>query len=271
MKIKNIGMALLLVVSVAGQAWAATVTWDGGGGDDSWNTADNWSSNSVPTATDLVINTMPNETVIIGAGVAAVSDSLRISDDDCPSQIDINTGGTLSSSATGLLALGFGGGSASAAKAGTMNINGGAVTAGQHMYVGSHGSGILNMDAGTLNVAGYLVINNATLAGSTGHIQLDGGTIDTATLSMKSASGSMDITGGTFIFTGIAGGLGTTIGDLIAGDHITAYGGIGTVNVDITTVSGRTILTGTIPEPATMGLVVFCAGALLGIRRLFQI
>ena len=269
MKIKNIGMALLLIASVAGQALAATVTWDGGGGDDSWNTALNWDTDTVPTASDLVVNTMPNETVIVGAGVVAVANELRIAEEDGPSQIDINAGGTLTTG-TPTLYLGYGGGSAGA-KAGTMNINGGAVTAGLHMYVGSWGSGLLNMTAGTLNVGGYLVINNTNFGATTGHLQLDGGTIDAATLSMKDASGSMDITGGTFVFTSLAGGLGATVGDLISGGHITGYGGTGTVNVDTLTDPGRTILTAAIPEPATLAIFAVFGGALLGARRRFQI
>lgn len=42
----------LLAASIS--AHAATVTWDGGGGDNLWVTANNWSGNTVPAASDTV-------------------------------------------------------------------------------------------------------------------------------------------------------------------------------------------------------------------------
>ncbi len=41
----------LLILSVP--ALAATRTWDGGGGDDNWSTAANWSDDTAPGASDV--------------------------------------------------------------------------------------------------------------------------------------------------------------------------------------------------------------------------
>jgi hypothetical protein len=50
-------MAVFLFIFQLGanQALAFTYTWDGGGGDANWNTAANWSTDTVPTATDVAL------------------------------------------------------------------------------------------------------------------------------------------------------------------------------------------------------------------------
>ena len=45
---------LALFISSSLAASGATVSWDGGGVDDNWNTADNWSNNLVPSTGDVV-------------------------------------------------------------------------------------------------------------------------------------------------------------------------------------------------------------------------
>ncbi|MCB0644943.1 MAG: hypothetical protein KDC44_25025, partial [Phaeodactylibacter sp.] len=48
-------LLLLLCCTVAINAGAATVTWDGDAGDGLWNTAANWDGDILPTATDDVV------------------------------------------------------------------------------------------------------------------------------------------------------------------------------------------------------------------------
>jgi hypothetical protein len=58
---------------LVGLLHAATVSWGGGGGDDSWHTAANWSGDAVPTAQDdVVINRPATLTVVLSQGSVAV-------------------------------------------------------------------------------------------------------------------------------------------------------------------------------------------------------
>ena len=255
-KHRYIGMVLLLVGSVAGQALAAVI-WNGAGADDLWSTTANWDS-GVPGATDDAYLAPNGATVLIDGTVAAVANHVRVANTAGAVSLDI-TGGTLD--AAGVIYLGY----ANAGTVGTMNIDGGSVSAGK-TYVGNWGSGVLNMTAGTLD-AGTFTINNANTALTSGHVQLDGGAIDANWLLVK-PGGTMDITGeGYLVYTSFSnGGTGTTIAEVIANGFITAYGGAGTVLVDTTTVSGRTILSA-VPEPATLGLMALAGGMVLGIRR----
>ena len=47
-------ITIFFVLSLAGGAFAATITWDGGGTGDDWTTADNWDGNAVPASSDIV-------------------------------------------------------------------------------------------------------------------------------------------------------------------------------------------------------------------------
>ena len=46
---------IIASIVVSGLAWAADVTWDGGGDTENWSDAANWSGDVVPTATDVAI------------------------------------------------------------------------------------------------------------------------------------------------------------------------------------------------------------------------
>jgi len=46
---------LTLVAGMLSKSFAATSTWDAGGGDQNWGTATNWSANTIPLATDSVL------------------------------------------------------------------------------------------------------------------------------------------------------------------------------------------------------------------------
>lgn len=50
-----VGMVFYGLSADPQKTFAATITWDGGGADNNWSTAENWSTDTVPTATDVVI------------------------------------------------------------------------------------------------------------------------------------------------------------------------------------------------------------------------
>jgi hypothetical protein len=60
----------LLALAGLATARAASVTWDGGGGDFSWQNRTNWSGDALPTAADdAVINVAGNDTIITSSNV----------------------------------------------------------------------------------------------------------------------------------------------------------------------------------------------------------
>ena len=216
----------------------ALMVWDGGGADDLWSTANNWDGDSVPRIVDDVIVSVPGETVLIEG--AAVSSTLKVANESGPSGLGVTAGGTLS--VANQLTLGHGNGAID--DGGTMTLNGGDVSVGSNLLVGNLGTGALNMNSGRISVAGWLVINQSDYGGSTGHVQLDGGMIETVTFSLH-AGGSMDITGGALVYGpgGFSAVDGLTIEGAISNGYITADGGAGVVSVDTNSVPGRTILT----------------------------
>src|SRR5688572_26870408 len=59
---------LCLIVQSVGMtatARAATVSWDGGGGNNSWQTAANWSGNVLPGANDDVVIDLPGDLTVV--------------------------------------------------------------------------------------------------------------------------------------------------------------------------------------------------------------
>ena len=237
----HMGMVLLLVGSLAGQALAAVI-WTGGGADDLWSTAANWDS-GVPGAADDAYLASAGATGLIDGTVAAEANHVRVANTAGAVSLDITTGGTLD--AAGIIYLGY----ANVGTVGTLNIDGGSVSAGTYMYVGNWGSGVLNMTAGTLDATVFM-INNANTALTSGHVQLDGGAIDADWLVVK-PNGTMDITGeGYLVYNSLGdGGTGTTIEEVIDNGFITAYGEADEVLVDTNSVPGRTILS-TVPYSA---------------------
>lgn len=66
-----------ILFSVSIKNFAATITWDGGGGNGQWNTAANWTGDIIPTPADDVIldnsSVAGNYTVTLPAGIVSVS------------------------------------------------------------------------------------------------------------------------------------------------------------------------------------------------------
>lgn len=92
------------IISLSFSASAATISWDGGGGNNKWETAANWSTNTLPGAGDSVIISKAFVEIETTQNIR----SLRL-EPDAQTQLTITKYGTLSiagGSGTGLLMIG---------------------------------------------------------------------------------------------------------------------------------------------------------------------
>ena len=147
----------------------SAVTWTGGGGDNNWDTAANWSTDSVPTSGDDV-------TINIAANVVH-SDN----DDDSINSLTSTepltiSGGTLSIAAASTIDS-------------TLSITGGTLTGTGNLSV----SGLVTLTAGTLSGASELNANGGMLINPTGgNFNLDGRTVNNAAGQTATWTGSVD-------------------------------------------------------------------------------
>jgi len=222
----------VFVLCLVGDVQAVDMTWSDATGDHLWSTPQNWDTGTVPTFDDY-----PRIALLVGPTIA-------------------NEG-----AAANLLGLGYGGGSVT-----TMTVDGGSLeiityfqlglsngceatcdmisgtlTSG-HILVGDRGSGTLNMTNGTITVNGLFRIGHHPT--SIGHVNLDGGTINTSTFDMRGNVGSvgtMDVrAAGTLI---IDGDNVTAVQGYIDSGWITAYDGKGMLQLDYdVTNKGKTTL-----------------------------
>jgi hypothetical protein len=189
-----------------------------------WNSWGNWAVDGVPSAPPtaataaLAINVPGYGPTISTAGAEAKS--VEIGTWGWDGTLTVESAGTLAVSENVDLGITTG-------NTGTLT-NSGDIDIADALYIGDandSGAGTVNMNGGTLDVAGTV-----HLAAYTGisHINLDGGTITAGGLDMDgSPQDTIDITAGTFIAPGNdVGGV-----NWLAGlDRITAYGGWGIVN-----------------------------------------
>ena len=111
------------------------------------------------------------------------------------------TGGTVLEVSSGIGTFAIGG-RTSATGVGTYNISGGTLTANAGIRVGGTGTGTLNV-SGSAVVQAIGGINIARIAGSTGTLNLDGGTVTTLNIvSSTSVNGTNNFNGGTVKPTG---------------------------------------------------------------------
>jgi len=222
----------VLVFSLVGIA-TANRTWDDGGDpNELWSCPTNWSGDMVPGSGDIVTVGPKNPpwNVTIDSTISADFYDLR----QRWSTINM-TGGTLdASSSHGWMLIGWGNGDPIGPA--VLNLSGGTINA-EHMRIGDHRQGTVNMTGGTINIAGQLKICFFDTA--TGHLQLDGGTVNCGSFSMKTSGvATMDIAAGTMV---VDGDETTTIQGYITSGYITSYGGNGTVSIDYNvTNSGKT-------------------------------
>jgi len=211
-------ISLVFLLGMVGNVSAA-VTYNQYSGpyDGDWNTAANWALGRVPTTSDK-------------AGAKTVGGPLVAA--STPACGEWTLGGT----AGGIITINAGGSVSTVVGDGT-----GRVSMGQS----SGEAGTLQMNGGTATFAGILDLG---YAGTGSKINLYGGTIDAANFAIGTAggNGTMDITAGTLK---IAGDKVSLINGYVTSGWITAYGGLGTVNVDYNVRNpGKTTVTAT--EPA---------------------
>lgn len=224
---------------------SALISWDDGGADSLWSTAENWSTNTVPTATDPASIDTPEDThCVVQEGIEAVCETLRVGNAGLLTNLDI-TGGSLTASGAYV-------GVDSPAGHGVMNISGGLFSTGS-LQLGWDGIGTLNMTGGAVELEDELVIPG--LSGQ-GTANLRGGTIHAADLRMTSAKGLIDVGAGTLILDGDDT---ETVQTYIDNGWIIAYKGQGDLHLDYDlTNPGQTTLTATAslaPQPADGALV----------------
>jgi hypothetical protein len=204
---------------------AADRSWDGGSPTDKrWSVGANWSANQVPGNNDNAY-LGGNYTALINSTVTATAKGLYGPGSDVAGFFTLNmTGGSLAVR-TDNMVLGY-----SALGSGLWNMSGGTVNiqAGG-LWVSNGGTATITMTGGTINIALGLYI--PMVAAGNGHVDLDGGVINAGSFSMRPSggTGTMDITGGTLKVTG---DIVSTINGYISSGWITAYDGMGTVNVD---------------------------------------
>ena len=240
--------SFVLVLGLMVDVQAAVVNWTGNGADDLWSTPENWSSGAVPTAGDKArIEAVPGARIVNEGAVAL--DSWVGAGESGDLTVD---GGTLTTSnfiVVGRVASGEG----------TLNMISGTITAGGTLYAGHQGSGTINMIGGTITAPAVFIASHPT---GVGHVNLDGGIIDTGNFNMRVQAGgvgTMDVGGGTLIINGDAV---SGVQGFIDNGWITAYEGNGTLNLDYDEVADQTTLTALHnfnPFPVDGGAVV--AGA----------
>ncbi|HCO96464.1 MAG TPA: hypothetical protein DIU00_21410 [Phycisphaerales bacterium] len=224
-------VSFALLLSLVGDV-QADVDWTDAGPDHLWSTPTNWTTDTVPTSTDMaIINLVPGPT--IAANVDAVAMAVHLGNGGSTGEMTVD-GGTLilDWSHIGEDAGGYG----------TVYMNSGTITTGDGLTVGDWGSGTINMTGGTIRVGQTFMIAGASPT-ATGHVNLDGGTITAGNLVMRDdegAVGTMDVKAGTMIIDGDAV---STVQGFINNGWITAYGGNGTLQLDYNeTNEGQTTL-----------------------------
>jgi alpha-glucuronidase len=231
-----------MLMGLVGNVGAANVYWDDGApADHLWSRSANWAGDALPLATDDAYfdanPALPTAELNSNATVTKLWVGNTMS-----GSLLINGGANLTTTSDMNIAY-------AAGSTGVVTIDGSntLVTVGKGLKVGRYGNGTLVMMNGTLNVVGTLDIPSSTNNPSigVGLLQLFGGTITAADLAMRTGTypgtGTMDVTGGTLITTGNDT---ATIQGYITNGWITAYGGVGTLQLDYNIRnSGKTTLT----------------------------
>lgn len=247
-------IALALLLGVCGTASAEYMWFSDADG--LWSNTALWNPVGTPgTGTSAILDC--GATSEIASGTSPSIWDLYVSSWDGETSTLNITGGSLTTAYSASL------GCYQSADNGVMNVSAGStVTVGEHLRVGWTGSGTLNMNGGTIDVAQYLVVAFPWASTAGGHLNLNAGTITATNLAMDNSLGVIDISAGKLR---LLGDWTSTLGDCVTAGSLKGYGGAGTVNMEI--VSGYTEVTATIPEPATMILLSLGMLAVLSMNR----
>ena len=294
-------ICFVFVLSLAGSAFAAPV-WDNETGDRNWGNPLNWDTNVLPASADWPsIDILPGPVIdtkvdgvtgvvlnshlqINGGGSIAIIDRLIIGNGaGGVGSCTLEDGGGLMIRSDHSLMVGQSGGS------GTFNMNGGTMSSQmlwlgrqsdcsgvvnfsggitpnvRTVYVGDAGDGTLNMNGGTLtSIVGDGQFIIANVAGSTGHVNLNAGTILTDSFTMGAGTASMDVTGGMLV---VEGDVTATIQGYITAGLITTSGP-SALTLDYDTINnGKTTLFA-LPPWAGKAIAVFPLDGDIGVNSL---
>lgn len=228
---KSAWLLMVVCIYVSIPTVYADTEWYNTSGDRRWDNPTNWDAGIPDSADKAGIRHSIPDGPIIDSVTSAVANTIVCGDWGSTDNTLEITGGSLTIS--GWFILGYG-----ASDEGTFNVSGGTTTCNSHMDVGFKGAGHMTMTGGTVTVNGTfgISLDSDGLGTSSGDVQLDSGSITCDAFTMKSG-GSLDITNGTLI---VKGDVRSTVNGYVNNGWITAYGGAGNLNVDITTNTGKT-------------------------------
>jgi hypothetical protein len=217
-----LGVFLCLAV-LAHDVSASTMNWDNGAADSLWGSANNWSSNIVPTSTDDARIDIYGAYALIQDGTSAVCGECITARSAGVTGVTLEmTGGTL---AAGIqIYVGQ-----YAGASGTFLLKGGSVTSAGHFSIGSSGEGFLDMTGGSVAASGTFYAGR--YGGGIGHAELHGGIINCADFTIGIGSSVNISDTGTIIVTGDKR---IKVNGYISANpsQLTACGGAGAVLVD---------------------------------------
>ncbi|MFN8104270.1 MAG: Calx-beta domain-containing protein [Acidimicrobiia bacterium] len=254
-----------VVLSLTGGGPACTVTWDGGGGNGRWDTAANWSTDALPSASDVAC--IPE-----GATVNHASGDSTVGGVNVRGTLTVS-GGTLAIAGESTIAVlnvsgGVLGGAGNVTVGGQFNWTNGTVSGAGTLTVGP--AATASISTGNTKYLERHLLNTGSLAWSDGNLILhSGGHLDNAaTFTITSGYGAQWFDGGTAPkITNQPGAtitktatttatLGSSGVEFTNNGTITAAEGTLKLESDVTNVSGTTLDGGTwsVADGATLRL-----------------
>ncbi len=219
-------LPLILTFLLASLAWG--ISWDNDSGDDLWDTASNWSGDSVPTSSDPVYIDINNEECIVSSDIDADANSLSVGTYANPCTITVN--GTLETGYNGSFVLGD-----DSSAEGIMYVESGSYVHGRFMHVGDYGTGKLYLNGGELNFRKRFFVPNNN--GGTGEVYLNAGEIIANDMVMRprGGTGTLDIDNGVLT---LRGDQTSDMNTYLSNGWITAFNGNGGGEVSVSYDSG---------------------------------
>lgn len=230
---KNKTLLLLAFMGIASGLFAQNTVWNPAANNPSdglWTTLENW-TNGVPTADGKAVYNVA-DAMDCSVNSAVTVKQIVQGDGGPGGTIIVVSGGSITTGAS-WSGIGFNN------TAALIVESGGAFTFGEHAWIGMNDGGVADVDIyGTLSVTAMTGIG---WNGGTGHVTVyDGGIMNCGQFGGASIKGAsvLDVSGGTINLIGDKTG---DINTFIAAGSLVAYGGGGTLNVEV--VGGNTVIT----------------------------